>query len=547
MIVKPGVINDWDLMERQVQFYRDHLDIFIEDQFAPIKLTPTQHIIAREFGRCSDSKDVCSRGYGKTFLIALCAFAMCCLYPGTIVYVCSGTAQQATLVFGKLKELVDSNPNMAAELKSNGARSLVQLSKDKGSCYFKNGSYMTSSALESARGLRAKIVIIDEALMLSQEDIDAIVKPLANFRRTISRTYNFKDYDSKFVAITSACEKNNTFYEDFKRVVREMAQGNTGAFACALSYEAAIGDGITDEKFFMEEKARMSSQVFDMEYGSIFVGAMENSAFPYSLTEPCRTLEYIELAQPKNSKSRYVIGVDIATSAAKGSDNTIISVIKFTERNDGSFMKKIVYIRSMNGKGLDVLANEIRKIYHKRFPNAERIVYDARGVGDAFSKFFIDPWLDVETGKEYPPLVHDDEPLSIPNAQPKLHPIRAVQTINQHMANTMRVFLEKQTLQIPKSSRLMQIKAQDPEEKFKMSEEEYAVFLEADALQFEMGNIVCKVGASGSALYDTPRAGMHKDRYSSIAMACDYVGLLEDENIKKHKRGPICWGIASKF
>ena len=472
---------------------------------------------------------------------------MCCLYPGTIVYVCSGTAQQATLVFGKLKELVDSNPNMASELKSNGARSLVQLSKDKGSCYFKNGSYMTSSALESARGLRAKIVIIDEALMLSQEDIDAIVKPLANFRRTISRTYNFKDYDSKFVAITSACEKNNTFYEDFKRVVREMAQGNPGAFACALSYEAAIGDGITDEKFFMEEKARMSSQVFDMEYGSIFVGAMENSAFPYSLTEPCRTLEYIELAQPKNSKSRYVIGVDIATSAAKGSDNTIISVIKFTERNDGSFMKKIVYIRSMNGKGLDVLANEIRKIYHKRFPNAERIVYDARGVGDAFSKFFIDPWLDVETGKEYPPLVHDDEPLSIPNAQPKLHPIRAVQTINQHMANTMRVFLEKQTLQIPKSSRLMQIKAQDPEEKFKMSEEEYAVFLEADALQFEMGNIVCKVGASGAALYDTPRAGMHKDRYSSIAMACDYVGLLEDENIKKHKRGPICWGIASKF
>lgn len=28
--IRPGMINNWDLMERQVQFYRDHLDIFIE-------------------------------------------------------------------------------------------------------------------------------------------------------------------------------------------------------------------------------------------------------------------------------------------------------------------------------------------------------------------------------------------------------------------------------------------------------------------------------------------------------------------------------------
>lgn len=547
MIAKPGVISNWDLMEEQVMFYRDHLDIFIEDQFAPIKLMPTQKIIVREFGRCSDAKDVCSRGYGKTYVIAIACFALCSLYPGTIIFVCSGTAQQATLVFGKLKQLVDMNPNMAAELKTNGSRTLVQLSKDKGSCYFKNGSYMESSSLISARGRRAKVIVIDEALMLEQDDIDAIVKPLSNYRRDISRQYNFKDYPSKFVAITSACEKTNTFYEDFKRVARDMAAGKPEAFACALSYEAAIDDGITDAEFFEKEQARMAKQIFDMEYGSIFAGATENSAFPYSLTEPCRTLEQIELAQPKNSKSRYVIAVDIATSDAKGSDNTIVSVIKFAERNDGSFMKKLVYMRSMNGKGLDVLSNEVRIIYHKRFPNAERIVYDARGVGDSFSKFFMDAWIDTETGKEYPPLVHDDEPMSIPNAEPKLHPIRAVQTINQHMASTMRVFLEKQTLQLPKSSRIMQAKAQNPDEKFTMDEETYAVFLEADALQYEMGNIVCKISSSGNAIYDTFRAGTHKDRYSSVAMGCDYIGILEDDNIKKHKRGPVCWGIASKF
>lgn len=126
-------------MEEQVMFYRDHLDIFIEDAFPPIHLTPTQRVIVRAIGRGDDVKAVCSRGYGKTFIISLACFGVCCLYPGTSVVVCSATAQQATLVFGKLKLLVEQNANMAAELQATNARTLVQLSKDKGKCTFKNG------------------------------------------------------------------------------------------------------------------------------------------------------------------------------------------------------------------------------------------------------------------------------------------------------------------------------------------------------------------------------------------------------------------------
>ena len=462
-VVKPGVITNLDLAEEQLQFYRDHLDIFIEDAFAPISLTHTQHVVVRMIGRGDDVKVVCSRGYGKTFTIALAAFAMCCLYPGTIVAVCSGTAAQATLVFGKLKMLAEQNKNIANELSSNGARTLVQLSKDKGKCTFKNGSVMESFALESMRGLRAKIVIIDEALEMDQDALDAIVSPLKNYRRDISFNHKFKDFPSKSISITSACEKNNTFYEDFKRVAREMSRGTPGAFACALDYHAAIGDGITDADYFEKERARMPASVFQMEYGTIFLGAMSNSAFPYELTERCRTLEKIELEQPKNSKSRYVISLDIATSDAKGADNAIISVIKFTEKSDGSFSKKLVNMRSFHGKGLDTLANEIRKVFHLQFPNAERIIYDARGLGDSFSKFLDEPWIDPTSGKEYPPLVHDDETTIIANARPVLHAIRAVQTLNQRIATNLRVMLEKHTLELPVNSRIIQAKKTDAE------------------------------------------------------------------------------------
>lgn len=545
-ITKPGVITNWNDAELMMQFYRDHLDIFIEDAFPPVKLTHTQSVIVRAIGRGDDIKTVCSRGYGKTFIIALAAFGLCCLYPGTIVAVCSATAQQATLVFSKLKLLAEQNRNIANELSSNSARTLVQLSKDKGKCTFKNSSVMESFALESMRGQRGKIIIIDEALDVNQEDLDAIVSPIKNFRRDISFNYNFPDYASKTIAITSACEKNNTFYGEFKRVARNMGNGIPGSYAIALDYHTAIGDGITSAEFFEKERARMPASVFAMEYGSVFLGATTNSAFPYELTDQCRTLEKIELEQPKNSKSRYVISLDIATSDAKGADNAIICVIKFTEKSDFSFSKKLVKIQSFHGKGLDTLANEIRVTYHLKFPNAERIIYDARGLGDSFGKFLDEPWIDPTSGKEYPALVHDDEMVISQNAKPVLHAVRAVQTLNQRIATNLRVMLEKHTLELPKSSRAIQA-TRTGEESKPLTLEEMAVFVEADALQFEMGNIVTKVSASGNYIYDTPRNSMHKDRYSSLAYGCDYVAQLEADNINKHKRKPMCIGFATKF
>ena len=548
MIARAGVITNFEAAEKQILFWRDHLDVCIEQLFPPVRLTRDQHVIARAFGRGDDIKIVQSRGSGKTWLVALCCFAMCVLYPGTICTVCSGTADQATLVLEKLKMLADQNPNIANEISANNARSLVQLAKDKGKCTLKNGSFIESFSISTMRGRRAKICVIDEAPLVSKEDQDAIVAPVKNYRREISFNYNFSDYSSKTVNITSACEKANSFYEDFLRVCREMAKGNPYAFACALDYNAAAANGITDMEFFMKEKERMPDLTFQMEYGSKFVGANSNSAFPFDLTTPCRTLEQIEMEQPKNSKSRYVLCLDIATSQAKGSDNSILTVEKFTEKSDGSFARKLVHIRSYNGKPLDFLAEEVRRYYHVKFPNAEKIIYDARGLGDSFDRFFDKEWIDPVSGREYPPLVVDDMPLTNPDALQVLHPFRAVNTLNQRIYTNLRVALEKHTIELPMNSRIMREKQLQVEDASKrMSNEEFANFLEADALQIEMGNIVEKTSASGNKTYDVPKATQHKDRYSSLAMANDYISELEKESVRLHKRGPVCVGVVGGF
>jgi hypothetical protein len=292
----------------------------------------------------------------------------------------------------------------------------------------------------------------------------------------------------------------------------------------------------------------MPAITFDMEYGSKFVGATTNSALPFDLTTPCRVLDRIEMEQPKNSKSKYVICLDIATSTAKGSDNSILCVVKYVEGKDGTFIRKLVNMRSFNGKPLDFLAQKVRRYYHVRFPNTEKILYDARGVGDSFDRFFDQEWIDPVSGKEYPPLVVDDEPLSNPDAIQVLHPFRAVNILNQRIYTNLRVALEKRRLELPIQERTMRAKQQEVEDdKARLTKEEMAIFLESDALQFEMGNIVEKTSSAGNKTYDVPHANQHKDRYSSLAMANDYISELEKENVKRFRRGAPSLGFAMKF
>jgi hypothetical protein len=382
--------------------------------------------------------------------------------------------------------LAEKNRNIANEIKPNNAKHLIQLGTDKARCVLKNGSVIESFALEATRGLDAQLTIADEVLDIDQDDLESKLAPTRNRRRHISITYEFPDMKPKALFITSACPKANPFFDTYMKTVRMMANGKPGYFACAFDVNAAIANGINDPEFIEKERERMPESTFMQEYGTIFIGQKGDSAFPYSIVNQCRTLTKIELEQPKNSKSRYVISLDIATSDAKGSDNTIFSVIKFTEKSDGTFSKKLVYMRAFNGKKLDFLADELRKLYHCRFPNAEAIVFDARGIGDALPRLMDKEWIDITTGKEYPPLVVDDQPNHNSSAWQVLHPVRAVNSLNQRMYTNLRVNLEQRTLELPITKAEMELNqaALGPGEK-KLGMEERDVFLQTDALQYE--------------------------------------------------------------
>ena len=191
-----------------------------------------------------------------------------------------------------------------------------------------------------------------------------------------------------------------------------------------------------------------------------------------------------------------------------------------------------------------------------KFPNTEKVVIDCRGLGDAFPVFLSQPWTDPETNKEYPPLVPDNEHSLIHNAVPLLRPVIANNTINHQMVNITTVALEQQSLELPISSRFIldnKITMDDDDDKEdgpkKLTTPEKAIFVEADALQVEMGNIVSKPTSAGSVVYDVAKATQHKDRYSALGMALLYVNELEDMRKKLiyQNQSNVVVGVVSRF
>lgn len=164
----------------------------------------------------------------------------------------------------------------------------------------------------------------------------------------------------------------------------------------------------------------------------------------------------------------------------------------------------------------------------------------------------IQPWIDPETKKEYPPLVLDTERTMIHNAVPLLHPCVANNVINQQIVSSLTVAMEQGALQMPIQSRRIignRLTAKDGDiddaPKREYTPQEQAIFIETDALQIEMGNIVSKQTGAGGIIYDTAKSTQHKDRYSSVGMAIRYIAELEEERKKKlaQNRSDVCIGI----
>ena len=168
---------------------------------------------ARAFGNCDTMVFVQSRGFGKTWITAVCCLAMAVLYPNTPVMVASGTFDQASLVLKKIQAEFIQNENIYRELKVGAGRSPIRKVDTSWRVDLKNGSWIECRTLGTMRGNRAKIVVIDEAPEVPREVVDAVVGPLRNYKRTMMTQLGLPDYESKIIFITRIAKTHYNFHK----------------------------------------------------------------------------------------------------------------------------------------------------------------------------------------------------------------------------------------------------------------------------------------------------------------------------------------------
>lgn len=529
-------LNNIDGWARQIVFWRTHLDVFIEDVFTDeehiVKFYPFQAVKIREIGNCEYVVDDEARGLGKTYIAAWASIGLCVLYPGYRIVCVSGSGKQSTLILQNIERIYQGYKNVQREIKE------IKIQMDKGQIRFKNGSEVVAMAMGSKgdgiRGQRTKLVFIDEGLLVKTRPISDSVKPTGNWTRPIVqelrlRGYvDYEDIPSKVVELSSGCLKFADHFTRFKNTFSDMLAGKN-SFACALTYDLGLYHRILSESVIEEAKRNSTKESFAMEYMCRFIGTASDGVYPYELVMGCRTAQTVELEQPekRGTKHRYILSADVATSARKGSDNAVISILKFSERRDGTFFKRLVFMRSYNGLDLKDLATEIRKLCIL-FPSVERVIVDINGLGEGVVSFLELPYVDEATNKEYPSFVSYDVDCSSIDAIPIVYPYRGTNEMNNRGTMALKMFMENETLILPVNYLSIKDGLSSEGKTRRIRLQESAIYRDVDALMFELTNIRSYT-TTNSVKYGV-RKGLHKDRYSSLMMACYYLYELEQSN-----------------
>jgi len=563
-VVKPQTVENPEEFEKLIWFWRSHIDVFIEDYLStpekPIKLFDVQKVVARNAGNVNELIDVEARSLGKTWKMGLILSALSILYSDNRTMIVSATVNQSIITARYIETMANSNENLRKEIILP-----IKISKDGALITFKNGSTIIARAMardgSNLRGNRAKILFVDESLLVKSDVIQNVLMPILQYKRDIywaKKDEGFEDFESKLFETSSAYLKSCDFFARFKNNLSQMKKGNLDKFACALNYKTGIRLGIIDEKFVENQRLQMPLSAFQMEWNAFFVGNVNGSLFPYDITEPCRDLERVELVQPKGSHSRYVMAMDVATSASSWADNACLTIIKISEKADHTFHKNLVFMRTYHGYKLEALALEIRKM-SVRFPSTEKINIDGAAIGEGLISLLNAPYVDPDTDKEYKSMVPDNYESINDNVIPILRVIKADNKLNNRMATMTKLYFENKSLHLPIQSCILRREQEandsnsdDVKKGGKSREmliEELAVFVDTDSLIFECSNIVARISASGNTLFDTALSTQHKDRYSSLSMNLEYISQLEAENKAKYNSnsGTTCWGIATTF
>jgi hypothetical protein len=469
-----------------------------------IELHPMQVVILQEFWIRPFPMYIASRGWGKSFLLALYCVIKCTFCPGTKIVVVGAAFRQSKIIFEYMETIWRNSPILRSIFNGNddGPR------RDVDRCTIRLGDSWTIAIPmgdgSKIRGLRAHIIIADEFASISPDIYETVVSgfaavsasPIQNVKEQakkkamidaglwneeleilntkmgnqaiISGTadYDFKHFASywkRYKTIIESKGDKSKLEDIFKGEVPENFNWRDYSII-RIPYEL-IPKGFMDDKQVSRAKATIHNGIYNMEYAACFVKDSEGF-FRRSLIEGCvvsnkeiiidgKRILFDAVAKGDADK-QYIYGIDPASEQ----DNFSIVVLEVNSTHS-----KIVYCWTTNRANFKerqktglitehdfygFCARKIRNLMKTFKPL--RIGMDAQGGGVAIEESLHDP-NKLEDGELLIwPIINDDKAKDTDD-QSGLHILELVQFAKADWTSQanhgLRKDLEDKTLLFP--------------------------------------------------------------------------------------------------
>ena len=404
-----------------------------------IELHPIQLAILEEFWDRPFPMFIASRGFGKSFLLALYCTLKCIFIPGTKIVVVGAAFRQSKVIFEYMENIWRKSSIIRSIFNGNddGPR------RDVDRCTMRYGDSWTIAIPlgdgSKIRGLRAHIIIADEFASISPEVYETVVSgfaavsadPIGNVKAEAKKelmkelgiwsdeleTLQYRKSNQAIIAGTADYSFKHfaAYWERYKAIIQsrgepkrlsEIFKGETPAnfnwkdySIVRMPYEL-IPKGFMDDRQVARAKATIHSGIYNMEYAACFTkdssgffrrslieSCVANSKDPIVINNESIVFDAKVVGEPNK---RYVYGIDPASEQ----DNFSIIILELHPNHS-----RIVYCWTTNRSNFKQrqqtgLINEndfygfcARKIRNlmKTFP-CERIGIDAQGGGVAIEE-----------------------------------------------------------------------------------------------------------------------------------------------------------------
>jgi hypothetical protein len=404
-----------------------------------IELHPIQAAILEEFWDRPFPMFIASRGFGKSFLLALYCTLKCIFVPGSKIVVVGAAFRQSKVIFEYMETIWRKSAIIRSIFNGNddGPR------RDVDRCTMRYGDSWTIAIPlgdgSKIRGLRAHIIIADEFASISPEVYETVVSgfaavsadPMGNVKAEAKKElmkelgiwtdemdslqtrksnqaiiagtadYNFKhfaQYWERYRTIIHSQGRKEKLEEIFNGEIPHNFDWKDYSVV-RIPYEL-IPKGFMDDRQVSRAKATIHSGIYNMEYAACFTkdssgffrrslieGCVSNNQTPITINQQPIIFDAKIKGDPD---CRYVYGIDPASEQ----DNFCIVIIELqpnhsrivycwtTNRSNFKRRQKTGLIKENDFYGF--CARKIRDLM-KVFP-CERIALDAQGGGVAIEE-----------------------------------------------------------------------------------------------------------------------------------------------------------------